>query len=162
MIREEDDNTVMDQGRMILTDGGRPPTEQEKLQLAGVLDKHRDNLCKEPGCTKEIMMSILLEDSWPFALRPYTTPPRLKEPLKNEIDKLKSTGIIVETTAPWASPIVTVVKKDGSIRMCVDYRSLNSKTVADPYQMPRVEEVLDSLSEAEYISKIDLNKGYYP
>ena len=74
VIREEDDDTVMDQGRMILTDGGRPPTEQEKLQLAGVLDKHRDNLCKEPGCTKEIMMSILLEDSRPFALRPYTTP----------------------------------------------------------------------------------------
>ena len=54
-----------------------------------------------------------------------------------------------------------VVKKDGTLRMCVDYRSLNSKTVSDPYQMPRVEEVLESLSEAEYISKIDLNKGYY-
>ena len=54
-----------------------------------------------------------------------------------------------------------VVKDDGTLRMCVDYRSLNSKTVSDPYQMPRVEEVLESLSEAEYISKIDLNKGYY-
>ena len=130
VIREEDDDTMMVQGRMILTDGGRLPTEQEKHQLAGVLDKHRENLCKEPGCTKEIMMSILLEDSQPFTLRPYT----------GIIALLKSTGIIVATMAPWASPIVTVVKKDSSIRMCVDCRSLNSKTVADPYQMPRVED----------------------
>ena len=54
-----------------------------------------------------------------------------------------------------------MVKKDSAIHMCVDYRSLKSKTVSDPYQMPRVEEVLESLSKVEYISNIDLNKGYY-
>lgn len=70
-------------------------------------------------------------------------------------------GVIEPCRSPWASPIVTVTKKDGSLRLCVDYRKLNSSTTDDPYQMPRVEEMLDRIGQAEYISTIDLAKGYY-
>ena len=63
--------------------------------------------------------------------------------------------------SPYASPVVLVKKKDSTLRFCVDYRDLNSITVFDPRPMPRINEVLNKVSRARYISKIDLTKGYW-
>lgn len=65
------------------------------------------------------------------------------------------------STSPWTSPIVPVRKKDGSLRLCIDYRKLNDMTTEDRYPMPRVEELLEKLGKAKYISTLDLTKGYY-
>ena len=161
VVQEEGHDCVIGPSSLVLTDDGKSLSLQECTQLKRVLDKHARTLSTEPGCTEAIKMTICLSDNRPFSLKPYTTPPRWKVALREEIDKLLLTGIIVETTSPWSSPIVTVVKKDGSLRMCIDYRNLNSKTVPDPYLMPKVEELLEQLANAVYISKIDLNKGYY-
>ena len=107
-------------------------------------------------------MTICVSDSQPFSLKPYSTPQKCKIALHEEIDKLLQSGIIVETTSPWSSPIATIVKKDGSLRMCIDYHTLNFRTVPDPYLMPRVDELLEQLADATYISKIDLNKDQIP
>ena len=64
-------------------------------------------------------------------------------------------GIIQPSTSPWASPIVLVEKKDGNVRFCVDYRKLNLVSKFDAYPMPRVEEVLESVSAAKFISTLD-------
>ena len=66
-------------------------------------------------------------------------------------------GVIEPSKSQWASPI----KKDGDIRICIDYRRLNSVTAADPYQMPWVDDLLDRLGRAKFLSTIDLTKGYY-
>ena len=161
VVQEEGHDCVIGPSSLVLTDDGKSLSVQECKQLKRVLDKHARTLSTEPGCTEAIKMTICLSDNRPFSLKPYTTPPRWKVALREEIDKLLLTGIIVETTSPWSSPIVTVVKKDGSLRMCIDYRNLNFKTVPDPYLMPKVEELLEQLANAVYISKIDLNKGYY-
>ena len=70
-------------------------------------------------------------------------------------------GVIEQSKSPWAAPIVTVMKKYGSLRLCIDYRRLNEITTPDPYQMPRTEDLIDRLANANYISTLDMAKGYY-
>lgn len=70
-------------------------------------------------------------------------------------------GIVVPSTSEWAAPVIVVPKKDGTKRLCVDFRKLNQVTKADPYPIPRVEERIDRLGRARYISALDLTKGYW-
>ena len=81
--------------------------------------------------------------------------------MKEELDAMLKAGVIEPSTSPWTSPIVPVRKKDGGLRLCVDYRRLNSITTEDRYQMPRVDELVERLGRAKYISTLDLCKGYY-
>jgi Reverse transcriptase (RNA-dependent DNA polymerase)/RNase H-like domain found in reverse transcriptase/Integrase zinc binding domain/Aspartyl protease len=81
--------------------------------------------------------------------------------LKETIDKLLKEGKINPSTSPYGAPVLFVKKKDGSLRMCIDYRALNSQTVKNCYALPRVDELLDRLYKATIFSKIDLTSGYY-
>ena len=81
--------------------------------------------------------------------------------VRDEIATMLRAGLIEVSRSPWASPIVLVHKKDGSLRLCVDYRKLNAVTRPDPFPMPRVEDLLDGLAGAKYITTLDLTKGYW-
>ncbi|XP_012822696.2 uncharacterized protein LOC105947845 [Xenopus tropicalis] len=74
---------------------------------------------------------------------------------------MKRRGIIADSRSPYASPIVIVRKKDGSIRLCVDYRTLNRRTVPDQYTLPRIEETLEALNGSKWFTVMDLRSGYY-
>lgn len=80
--------------------------------------------------------------------------------VKEHIRQLLESQVIRESCSPYSSPIVLVTKKDGSLRLCVDYRQLNSKTRRDAYPLPRIEESLDALSGARWFSTLDLASGY--
>ncbi|KAI5148608.1 hypothetical protein ENBRE01_0423 [Enteropsectra breve] len=84
---------------------------------------------------------------------------------ENEIDKtvkkLKQAGIIRDSMSPWASSIIPVKKKDGEIRLCIDFRGLNNITKKDCYPIPRIDEILDELSGANYFTCLDATSGYY-
>ena len=81
--------------------------------------------------------------------------------LRDHIHKLLEEDLISPSNSPWAAPIVVVRKPDGSIRSCVDYRQLKSKTVKDAYPIPRIEEAIDNMSKAKYFTTLDLAAGYW-
>jgi hypothetical protein len=81
--------------------------------------------------------------------------------LKKQIDELLEKGYIRLSTSPWAAPLLFVEKKDGTKRMCIDYRSLNEVTVKNKYPLPRIEDLFDQLRGAGVFSKIDLRSGYH-
>ena len=80
---------------------------------------------------------------------------------REEIDKMLETGLIESSCSPWASPVVLVTKKDGSIRYCIDYRQLNNITIKDSYHSPHPRNCLESLREANWFSTLDLQSGYW-
>jgi hypothetical protein len=84
----------------------------------------------------------------------------LKE-LKKQLMELQEAGYIRPSSSPWGAPVLFVQKKDGSQRMCVDYRSLNDVTVKNKYSLPRIEDLFDQMRGARVFSKIDLRSGYH-
>jgi hypothetical protein len=81
--------------------------------------------------------------------------------LKKLIDKLLEKGYIRPDTSPWAALVLFVEKKDGTKRMCIDYRALNEVTIMNKYPLPRIEDLFDQLRGASVFSKIDLRSGYH-
>lgn len=83
------------------------------------------------------------------------------EEVRTHIKDLLAAGIIRPPHSPFSSNVVLVRKHDGSLRLCIDYRFLNSRTIKDNYALPRIEEILDSLSGNTYFSVLDMKSGYH-
>ena len=117
----------------------------------------------ELGETDLIEHSIDTGDAKPVTTFPRRLPYALREELEGELNKLMATGCIEHSTSPYASGLVLVRKKDGSLRVRVDYRQVNKDTVPDRYPMPRVDELVDTIGrrQGKYFSTIDLMKGYH-
>ena len=105
-------------------------------------------------------MNIVTEGS-PVHQRAYQIPHRKKHLADEEIDKMLQMGIIRPSSSPWASPILLVPKKDGSVRFCVDYRKVNSVTVKDRYPLPRIQDIFDQMGDATVFSTMDMRSGYW-
>ena len=92
-------------------------------------------------------------------------PRRFAEPVTEEVERqceeLLRLDIIEHSQSPWSSPIVPVRKKDGDLRLCIDYRKVNSVTVTEKFPMPNMSDAIYSARDATYFSKLDLVKGYY-
>nr|GEY88716.1 RNA-directed DNA polymerase homolog [Tanacetum cinerariifolium] len=84
----------------------------------------------------------------------------LKE-LKDQLQELLERGFIRPSVSPWGAPVLFVNKKDGSIRLCIDYRELNKITIRNRYPLPRIDDLFDQLQGAMQFSKIDLRSGYH-
>ena len=97
----------------------------------------------------------------PIAKRPYRMAPTELAELKEQLKKLQQKGFIRPSSSPWGAPVLFVTKKDGSLRMCVDYRSLNAVTIKNKYPLPWIDDLFDQLKGAKYFSKIDLRSGYH-
>ena len=91
----------------------------------------------------------------------YRMSPAELDELKKQLDQLLASGFIQPSKSPFGAPILFVKKKDGSMRMCVDYRALNGVTIKNSYPLPRIDELFDRLQGARVFSKIDLVSGYH-
>ena len=77
------------------------------------------------------------------------------------MDELKDKGFIRPSVSPWGAPVLFMKKKDGRLRLCIDYRELNSVTIKNKYPLPRIDDLFDQLKGAAVFSKIDLRSGYH-
>jgi hypothetical protein len=97
----------------------------------------------------------------PVITAPYRHPKKFKDEIEKAIKELLAMGHIRPSRSPFASSVVLVLKKDGTLRMCIDYRALNKKTIKNRYPIPRIDELMDELHGAVFFSKIDLRSGYH-
>ena len=81
--------------------------------------------------------------------------------LKEQLDLFLEMDRIVPSSSPYGAPILFTKKKDGKLRMCIDYRTLNKNTILDSYPLPRIDELLARLRGAKVFSKLDLRDGYH-
>jgi hypothetical protein len=112
------------------------------------------------GKTTMVKCKIDTQDSPPIAQPPRQMNSKRRLQFAEALEQQIRDGIVEPSISPWASPVVLVPKKDGSIRVCVDYRRLNSATVKDVYPLPSIDNLLSSLDGAKVFTSFDLNSGF--
>jgi hypothetical protein len=111
---------------------------------------------------REVEFKIdLIPGATPVAKAPYRLAPSEVREMMTQIQDLLDRGFIRPSSSPWGAPVLFVKKKDGTMRMCIDYRELNKRTIKNKYPLPRIDELFDQLQGASYFSKIDLRSGYH-
>jgi hypothetical protein len=140
-------------------------SEVDPLEIIKVMSEFPYVFPKDlPGMPPERKVEFaieLLPGTAPIFKRAYrVSGPELVE-LKKKIDELSEKGYIRPRTSPWAAPVLFVEKKDGTRRMCIDYRALNEVTIKNKCPLPRIEDLFDQLRGASVFSKIDLRSGYH-
>ena len=123
-------------------------TKIQQEEMMNTLARHTEVFSDTPGKTDMIEHKIELTDNNPVRSRPYPLSYALRENLKREIEDMITLRIIRELNSPFTSSIVIVKKKDGSDRICIDYRKLNKLTVADPEPMITAEDLFQWLGKA--------------
>jgi hypothetical protein len=103
----------------------------------------------------------LEEGAKPVITTPYRHPKKYKDEIEKSIKELLDMGHIRLSSIPFASFVVVLKNKDGTMLMCIDYRALNKKTIKNRYPIPRIDELLDELHGAIYFTKINLHSGYH-
>ncbi|GJV70989.1 putative reverse transcriptase domain-containing protein [Tanacetum coccineum] len=103
----------------------------------------------------------LIPDASPVVKSPYRLAPSEMLELSNQLKELQEKGFIRPSHSPWGAPVLFVKKKDGAMRMCIDYRELNKLTIKNRYPLPRIDDLFDQLQGACCFSKIDLRSGYH-
>jgi hypothetical protein len=139
--------------------------EVEPSKTINVVSEFLDVFPEElPGMPPERKVEFAIElipGTTPIFKRAYrVSGPELVE-LKKQIDELLEKGYIRPSSSPWAALVLFVEKKDGTKRMCIDYRALNEVTIKNKYPLPRIEDLFDQLRGASVFSKIDLRSGYH-
>ena len=111
---------------------------------------------------REIDFGIdLLPDTQPISIPPYRMAPTEIKELKEQLKDLLDKGFIRPSISPWGASVLFVRKKDGSLRMCIDYRQLNKVTIKNKYPLLRIDDLFDQIQGESYFSKIDLRSGYH-
>ncbi|GJY79753.1 putative reverse transcriptase domain-containing protein [Tanacetum coccineum] len=103
----------------------------------------------------------LIPGATPVAKSPFCLAPSELEELSGQLKELQDKGFIRPSSSPWGAPVLFVKKKDGSFRMCIDYRELNKLTVKTRYPLPRIDDLFDQLQRSQFFSKIDRRSGYH-
>ena len=159
-------------------DEGRVPEHLRALleKSKKCLDPHqarrlRETLCNyadvfsrgdlDLGCTDLVRHTIDTGDARPIKHAPRRIPPARRQEMEKAVGDLLAQGVIERSSSPWSSAVVLVKKKDGTTRLCVDYRALNDVTVKDSYPLPRVDDTLDALVGSRWFTTLDLKSGYH-
>ena len=111
--------------------------------------------------TSIVKHTIKLTDYTPFKERYCRIPPHQFEEVRKDLQEMLEMGTIKHSNSPWASAVVLVQKKDGSLRFCIYLRKLNSHTIKDAYSLPRIMETIDFLNGAQWFTSLHLKMGHW-
>ena len=128
--------------------------------MSSIIESNRDLFRTTPGSTSVAHHYIPTEGP-PVRVPPRRIPAQYRSEVERQINEMLEQGIIEESSSPWMAPAVFVPKKSGELRMCIDYRELNKKTVKDAYPLPLADEVQDHLAGSTIFSTLDLRSGYW-
>nr|GFB65251.1 putative reverse transcriptase domain-containing protein [Tanacetum cinerariifolium] len=139
-----------------IKDRASPKTPTEIRQFLGLAD-----LPGLPPIRPVEFQIDLVPGAAPVARAPYRLEPSEMKELTEQLKELSEKGFIRPSSSPWGAPVMFVKKKDGSFRMCIDYRELNKLMVKNRYPLPRIDDLFDQLQGSSVYSKIDLRSGYH-
>ena len=140
---------------------GKMLTDSQTEELRQIISKYNEIFTDVPGTTTLAEHTIPLTTDEPVRCKPYPIPYTVRESLKKDVQDMLDMNVIRPSTSAYASPTVIVRKKDGSNRICVDYRKLNKISTFDPEPMVTSEDLFQRCGEDKYFSRIDLSKGYW-
>lgn len=144
--------------------GDSPLSEEWKAKITSTLNTYADVFSHHDldlGHATKVRHCIKLMDETPFKHRPRPIHPQDYEAVRRHLQDLLDAGVIRESQSSFSSPFVVVKKKNGDIRLCVDYRKLNMQTIKDAYALPNLEESFTALTGSQWFSVMDLKSGYY-
>ena len=104
----------------------------------------------ERGETNLVQITIDTREAQPKQVPPHRAPLAARQEIAIQLKQMQDKGVIQPLCSPWASPVVLVRKKDGTMRFCIDYRQLNKVTKPDVYPLPRISDLLDQLGKAQF------------
>ena len=133
--------------------------KKENLKL--VINKYEHLFSDSPTQTNVLFHDVDVGDASPIKQHPYRVNPIKQQYLEKEITYLLENGLIEPSKSNWSSPCILVPKPDGSYRLCTDYRKVNNVTKSDSFPIPRMEDCVDKVGNAQYVTKFDLLKGFW-
>ncbi|GJU72632.1 putative reverse transcriptase domain-containing protein [Tanacetum coccineum] len=158
-------------GKVLRVLGEKPKENMRQLKSAKVSDKKQEEIVvvrdfsvvfpDDLSGLPPLREIELIPRATLIAKSPYCLAPSELEELSRQLKELQDKGFIQPSSSPWGEPVLFVKKKDGSFRMCIDYRELNKLTVKNHYTLPRIDDLFDQLQGSQFFSKIDLRSGYH-
>ncbi len=133
----------------------------QKKELQHLVSQFSDVFSSLPGRTNVLQHDVRVPSGAIVRQRPYRVPEARQHAIEEEVQEMLRLGVIEPSRSPWSSPIVMVPKPDGTLHFCNDFRRVNEVSEFDGYPMPRVDELIDRLGRARFISTLDLTKGYW-
>ncbi len=146
---------------------GKRLSDRQLRELAAVLSHNHKAFAKDSKDVGKVTEkyeckhSIATEEAKPAHQKPYRHSRFEEDFLRTMIEELKLLGLIRTSTSPWISPVVLVKKKGGDLRMCIDFRKLNAVTKRDPYQLPRIDALIDRMQGCAFFSNIDVLSAFW-
>ncbi len=140
---------------------GEELTHRQEEEIRHVLEEFQEVFTDIPGETRLIEHKIEMTEEGPVKAKQYPVPYNMRESLKKDVEQMKNMGVIRESESPYSAPVVIVRKKDGSNRVCIDFRQLNRATVFDNEPMIKPQDIFAKIDKARYYSKFDMTKGYW-
>lgn len=152
--KENPDSKLCESAKLV----GDKNNKTQSLERIAAMESESSELGTIPG----VEMKIKLIDDQPIISKPYPIPERLKEAVNNELERLLEKGIIRKArSTQFASPAFPIQKKNGDIRLVVDYRRINKITQKEAFPFPNVREQLQGIPRAKIFSQLDLKQGYH-
>ena len=136
------------------------PTQSQQQDLKELLSEYEQLFSDVPSRTDTIIYDVDIGDAQPIKQHPYRLNPQKEEYLKNEVQYILDNDFIEPSQSNWSSQCLLVPKPDQIYRMCTDFRKLNSVTETDTFPIPWIDDCIDTVGKAKYVTKTDLLKGF--